>query len=154
MDSSFGLLDAFAFVVFAILIAAAEPAGPALTLGERVRRLFADRGQTEAIFAPDGALLHATAAAGARLGAVTTLSALGVDALAAQAVASGSAEGATRFGPVEIKRLGSGASTALVLTFGPKPSEAPAPENGPEASEAIVYAISKQITSRRFRTCR
>ncbi len=61
----------------AVLIAATEPAGPALSLAERVRRLFADD-EPLAAFAADGALIHATAAARAQLGGANSLSALGI----------------------------------------------------------------------------
>ena len=44
----------------AVLIIATEPAGPPLTLGERVRRLFADRRRALAAFAREGTLLYAT----------------------------------------------------------------------------------------------
>jgi len=47
----------------AVLVAAAEPAGPQLTLSERVRRLFGDCEQPIATFAPDGTLVYANAAA-------------------------------------------------------------------------------------------
>jgi signal transduction histidine kinase/PAS domain-containing protein len=60
----------------AVLIAATEPAGPSLSLAERVRRLFGDD-EPLAVFAADGALIHATAAARARLGGANSLSALG-----------------------------------------------------------------------------
>src|SRR6202030_3630655 len=70
----------------AVLITAVEPAGPALPLAERVRRLFADDGQSLAIFAPDGALLHATAAARAQLGTANSLSALALPANAESAL--------------------------------------------------------------------
>ena len=44
----------------AVLVAAAEPAGPPLTLGERVRRLIRRlRSEAVAAFAPDGTLIHA-----------------------------------------------------------------------------------------------
>ncbi|HYA05221.1 MAG TPA: PAS domain-containing sensor histidine kinase, partial [Xanthobacteraceae bacterium] len=125
----------------AVLIAAVEPAGPALTVRERVRRLFADRGQALAVFAPDGALLYATAAATARLAGAATLSALGIEESAARALASGSAAGTTPDGPVDIERLGSNASTALVLTFGPAPGGASAAERAePERKPAIAAA--------------
>ncbi len=110
----------------AILVAAAEPAGPALSLQERVRRVFADRGQALAVFAPDGALLYATVAAATRLDGAATLSALGAQTIAAQALTSGSATGAARCGQVHIERLGADAPTAVLLTFGPSHTEASA----------------------------
>ena len=60
----------------AILIAACEPAGPALPLGERLRRLFTALTGAISVFSPDGKLLHATDAAVPRLGGATTVSAL------------------------------------------------------------------------------
>ena len=47
----------------AVLVVANEPAGPALPLSERVKRLFSDQSEAQAAFAPDGMLLAATAAA-------------------------------------------------------------------------------------------
>jgi signal transduction histidine kinase len=107
----------------AVLIAATESAGPVLPLHERVRRLFADRGQALAVFAADGTLLYATAAAATHLAGATSLSALGVDPLAAQALAAGSAAGSSRQGAIEIERLGSDASTVLAVSFGGQPDE-------------------------------
>ena len=63
----------------AVLIVATEPAGPALSLAERVRRLFGDD-EPLAVFAADGALIHATAAARAQLGGANSLSSLGFGA--------------------------------------------------------------------------
>jgi PAS domain S-box-containing protein len=104
--------------IAAVLIAAAEPAGPALTLAERVRRLFADADQAIAVFTPDGALLYAGAVAQKRLAGATTLSALGIDTSAATT-------------------LGADATRALLVTLPPPPAEAPraqitgAPAAGP-----------------------
>ena len=68
----------------AVLIAAAEPAGPALTLAERVRRLFADGdGACCGFRAPTARWSYASAAAQTLLAGATTLSALGIEALAA-----------------------------------------------------------------------
>ena len=74
----------------AVLIAATEPAGAALSLAERVRRLFGDD-KALAAFAADGALVHATAAAGTELGGANSLSVLGIQAAAAKALDVGSA---------------------------------------------------------------
>ncbi len=57
----------------AVLIAAAERAGPALTLTERVRRLFDDDDEAIAVFLPDGQLLYSNAAGQKRLGGATGL---------------------------------------------------------------------------------
>jgi signal transduction histidine kinase len=130
-----------------VLIVAAEPAGPALTLRERVERLFPDHGQALAAFSSGGALIYATAAAQPRLHGATTLSALGLDALGSQALTTGHAAGAAQAGPVEIDRLGRDAAAVLVVTYAaqtqpgagsPPPSApaAPPPDAVPVAAEA------------------
>jgi signal transduction histidine kinase len=111
----------------AVLIAATEPAGPALSLAERVRRLFGDD-EPLAAFAADGALVHATAAARAQLGGANSLSALGIL-------------------ESNLQRLGEGATRVLVLslphqqaapieTADVKPSETLVPSAPPEAAAA------------------
>jgi PAS domain S-box-containing protein len=101
----------------AILIAANEPVGPALPFGERVARLFAGCEATVAAFAADGTLLHATPTAAARLGDATTLAALGAEDLATEARANGHASGESAIGSVTLDRIGSGAASALIVTF-------------------------------------
>ena len=129
----------------AILVVATEPAGSALTLRERVSRLFAGRVRMVTVFAPDGTLLYATEAAQTRIGATPTLSMLGLADIASRAIAAGSASGATPgHGPVTIERLGSEASTVLAVTFGAAGDEAalaaaatpaaPSPTNAPRAT--------------------
>ena len=120
----------------AVLIVATEPAGPALPLRERVRRLFPDAEQALAVFSADGISLWATEAAQTRLAGTPTLSALGIAALAAEALETGRASGATRYGPVTIERLGRDASAVLVVRFGAPPHvEAPVIESAPAKSE-------------------
>jgi signal transduction histidine kinase len=128
----------------AVLVAATEPAGPALPLGERVRRLFPDGAGALAVFAPDGSLLHATATARQRLGGITTLPALGIQALAAKALEAGHASGVaclgqTRF-EVTAARLGKDGSRVLVLTLPPQPSEAVPTVRAAERSELAPAA--------------
>ena len=53
-----------------------------------------------------------------------TLPALGIAEIAGRALATGSASGATNFGPVSIGRLGSDGSAVLVAEFGTQPNEA------------------------------
>ena len=101
----------------AILVAANEPAGPALSLRERVGRLFASHEQPLAVFAPDGTFLHATKAVTSRLGAAPTWSTLGIADLMTQALAAGSASGATHYGPATAERVGAGDATVLVVAF-------------------------------------
>lgn len=108
----------------AILIAACEPAGPALPLGERLRRLVTGLTGAISVFSPDGKLLHATDAAMPRLGGATTVSALGLDELAAETLQSGRASGGrARIGDstsqFTMLRLGRDDSCALALMLPP-----------------------------------
>jgi len=129
----------------AVMIVATEPAGVPLTLQERVRRLFPDRERTLAAFTPDGALVDATATARTRLGGASTLSDLGVDALAAQALASGNARGTTSYGPVTMERLGSAGSTVLMIAFDVPANESPSAMTQP--GEAAAAAAEPQAAS-------
>jgi PAS domain S-box-containing protein len=96
----------------AILIAATEQAGPELSLAERVAYLLAGTEAPVAAFAPDGALIEATAAAQPHLAGARTLAALGAEALAAGA--DSHAEGNTVAGTLTLDRVG----TVLFATFG------------------------------------
>jgi PAS domain S-box-containing protein len=109
-----------------VLVVAMEPAGPALTLAEQIRRLYDGSGLAVAAFAPDGALIHATPPAGARLGGAVTLATLGAAQLGADAVARGRAGGEIALGHVTVERLGADATTALVATLPPEAVAAPA----------------------------
>jgi signal transduction histidine kinase/PAS domain-containing protein len=113
----------------AVLVAATEPAGPTLSLAERARRIFFDDRQRLAVFAPDGSFVHATGAARALLGGVTSLLALGIAAPAVQALANGGAYGTIVSEGINldvlIERLGDGASRVLVLTLAPESALAP-----------------------------
>ena len=101
----------------AVLIVATEPAGPALSLAERVRRLFGDD-EPLAAFAADGALVHATAAARAQLGGANSLSALGIL-------------------ESNLQRLGEGATRVLVLSL-PQQQAAPIETADVKPSETVV----------------
>jgi signal transduction histidine kinase len=129
--SRIGLFDGSA----AILIAATEPAGPSLPLVERARRLFADDAEV-AVFAGDGKLLHAGSSALAQLNGAASLSALGIDDVAAAALGSGHARGMAQLGQrsteVTVFRLGEGESRVLVLTL---PSAEAATETAPPAPD-------------------
>ena len=115
-----------------ILIAAAEAAGPALTLAERVRRLLADASGPVAAFAPDGTLLHATGEASAMLAGATTLTAAGVDGLANAAREVGSAAGETPAAAVTLERIGRDHAFLLATFAARAPEIVPEPE--PEAA--------------------
>jgi PAS domain S-box-containing protein len=129
----------------AVLIVAGEPAaGPGLSLAERVRRLFADHETAIAAFAPDGPLLYANAAAQTRLSGVTTLAALGIEALAATTLETGSGSGTAHLNnttfEVSALRLGLDVSRVIVLTLPEPASEAPREQNaaGKTESDPIV----------------
>jgi PAS domain S-box-containing protein len=112
-----------------LLVAATEPAGPALALVERVRRLFPDQTRARAVFTADGNLLYATDAALKRLGGAATLSALGLGALAVKTLEAGSASGDARLGDdtfeATLLRLGEGVTRVVAVAFSSAaPSEA------------------------------
>jgi PAS domain S-box-containing protein len=99
----------------ALLIAGTEAVGQPLPVIDRIRRLLIGLDAPLAVFGPTGALLHASAAAAARLGGAVSLAALGADPLGAQARRTGVACGTTLVGPIEIERLG--AEDALLVRF-------------------------------------
>jgi signal transduction histidine kinase len=127
----------------AVLITATEPAGPTLALTERVRRLFADDAQSLAVFAADGALVYASEAARTQLNGAKSLAALGIDAIAAKTLDTGTARTA-RYGQdgaeASFQRLGADAERVLLLTLPqapqPRPSEISAAQSEPKAIEA------------------
>ena len=111
----------------AVLIVATEPAGPALSLAERVRRLFGDD-EPLAVFAADGALVHMTEAARAQLGEANSLSALGIP-------------------ESNLQRLGEGAARVLVLSL-PQPQAAPAETAEVKPSETVaVSAMPEEVVT-------
>ena len=129
----------------AVLIAATERAGPALTLAERVRRLFGDGEESIAGFTPDGALLCANPAAQILITGATNLAALGLGTLAHNARENGSAVGTTRLDDrlfdVDALYLGREATSVLLVILKP-PAEA-APTRSPQhAVTSEAAAIS------------
>ena len=133
------------------LIVALEPAGPPLTLAERVRRLFQSCEAAVAVFAPNGSPIYMTARAREVL-EVSNLAALGAEAIGHEALILGNAVGSTPHGVVSIDRLGRDISTVLVATFltAPKiarPTEAAAPPNGIVSSAPILTVEPKPATS-------
>jgi signal transduction histidine kinase len=93
-----------------------------MTLTERTRRLIDGSDRQIAAFAPEGRLLAATDSAQALLCGATSLAGLELEALAAQALASGHATGRRDGGEVSsevvIDRLGSESATVLIACFG------------------------------------
>jgi PAS domain S-box-containing protein len=122
----------------AILIAANETVGPALPLAQRMARLFAGSDAALAVFAADGALLHATPNAAARLGEAANLATLGAEAVGAAARANGHATGDSAVGPLTLERLGSTAEGVLIAILAdaqpaetsPHPNPVPASGGG------------------------
>ena len=127
----------------AVLIAATEPAGPALSLAERVRRLFGDD-EPLAVFAADGVLVHMTEAARAQLGGTNSLSALGIQTAAAKALDVGSATAPVQLGQknleANLQRLGEGAARVLVLSL-PQPQAAPTETAEVRPNEVVVSSV-------------
>jgi len=122
----------------AVLIAATEPAGPALPLAERVRRLFGDD-EPLAVFAADGALIHATVAARAQLGGANSLSALGILESNLQHLG----DGPTRVLVLSLPQP----QAALIEAPDVKPRETVVPSAPPEASVAAPTPPAPQTTS-------
>jgi len=125
----------------AILIAAAEPAGPNLSFAEQLHRLLTDCDEPIAAFAADGTLIHALPAARERLGGARTLKAIGAEMLAVE----GAAAGHTAAGWATVDRIGS--EPILLVTFGHVigPGQTSTPEDmtpisAPCASDAATQA--------------
>jgi len=130
----------------AILVVSTEAAGPPLSLSERARRLLVGCDEPAALFATDGSLLHATAAAQTRLGKVTHLTALGAAPLGAIALTAGRAAGSNSAGRISIERIGTGASTVLLATFAATPAESVAPVASP-ATDAVPPPVEVEQPS-------
>jgi signal transduction histidine kinase len=119
----------------AVLVLAAEAAGPALPLEERVHRLVAEIDAPIAVFSAEGVLLHAARPALDRLAAAATLILLGAEGLAADALRAGHASGPSKIGALSIERVGQYPATVLVATFGPETAPA-----GSDEAQAISPA--------------
>jgi PAS domain S-box-containing protein len=122
----------------AVLVVAAERAGPDMPLEERTIRLLAGCDEAVAAFTPAGDLLAATEKAQPHLQGATALAALGAQALAADALASGHAAGridsAQLSHRVSIDRVGGTAATVLIADFAP-----------PDDAEATASAAAGPI---------
>jgi PAS domain S-box-containing protein len=103
----------------AILVSAAEPAGPALSLHERVRRLFVTIDAPVAVFSADGSLLHASGAATQWLCGAITLADLDARAAVREALDKGRATLARERQRLAVQRIGSDSAVALMLTPAP-----------------------------------
>jgi PAS domain S-box-containing protein len=114
-----------------VLVVAAEPVKPALSLAERVGRMLTDEPQAAA-FGADGGLLHAGPQASV---AAPSLQALDAGALLAEALAHGHACGPVADGMLALERLGGGDAVVLLAT---RPAALHAPEPTPSAPEAAA----------------
>jgi PAS domain S-box-containing protein len=119
----------------AILIAAKEPVGPPLPFAERVSRLLAGCAAPVAVFAADGALIHATRTAATRVDEQTNLAAFGAEHLAAEARTHGHASGESALGPLTVDRLGSDASQVLIVVFSDEAFAPPIERRAPASGE-------------------
>jgi PAS domain S-box-containing protein len=132
-----------------VLIVAGEAAGPALTLGERVRRLFADGNDAIAAFGADGTLVHANAAACARLAGATTLSALNLAGFAAPETGgvqtNANIGGATT--TVTGQRLGKDNGHVLLLTLAPQPAETPPAQSVAETTATLPQTVEPAFSA-------
>ena len=106
----------------AILVAATERAGPDLSLTERATRLLAGSDLPVAVFAEDGALVHATEAARLYLGNATSMASLGADALVA--TARGRSQNTGTGAPIDIERIGDPSEPIFIARFAPTRSQA------------------------------
>ncbi len=141
----------------AVLVAATEPAGPHLALSERARRLFGDCAEPIAVFTSDGTLVHANAAAQARLGGAPRLSALDIETLGAAALQAGSAKGSAQWGDQAVEvvatRIGEEPSRLIVLTMPQRANQPPSAEKsspdmtGGQRSDAAPAAQSPLVGS-------
>src|SRR3954469_6131543 len=112
----------------AVLVTATEAAGKRLPFAEQALRLLAGSDEPLALFDSRGLLLHATSSARTKLGGKESLAVLGAAPLGVTALAAGRAEGPHGNDKLSIQRIGSGASTALLLDFLPAAAEAEAAE--------------------------
>src|SRR6516162_9712284 len=107
----------------AVLIVAAEPAGPALTLAERVQRLLDADADPAAAFMPDGRLVYANAQAHHWFDGTSTLAGLGLEVPAAAALQTGSANTAVKLKGdacgILLACLGQGTNSVVLVVVQP-----------------------------------
>ena len=125
----------------AVLVAATEPAGPALSLPDRVGRLVAGSQEAIAAFAPDGALMHANATAQSYLGGAVSLSALGLQWPATLPLEGDHATAVVHLGEADFDAtqilLGADATRVLLLSLSPT-----ALKRAPPRSDSLVAAAA------------
>jgi len=126
----------------AILVSAAEPAGPALSLPERVRRLFVAIDAPVAVFSAEGSLLHASRGAAGWLRGATILADFGASAAAREALDQGHAAFTNEQQRLALRRIGSDDGVTLMLTLAPEAADATPFASSSDA--APVPEIEKQ----------
>ena len=84
----------------AVLVIGTETIGAELPFVERIRRLFDGTDQSIAVFSPDGTLVYATSGGNDQIGGLQTLADFGADALAQEAMRTGSSTGTLACGRV------------------------------------------------------
>jgi PAS domain S-box-containing protein len=134
----------------AVLVVAAEAAGPALPLDERLLRLVAGMEAPVAVFSAEGALLHATAPALPQFAATATLATLGAEALATHALRAGYASGPSHIGALSIERIGRDPATFLVATLAaPQTAGGQSPRAAPSApvQDTSAPAVPEQTVA-------
>jgi PAS domain S-box-containing protein len=126
----------------AILVASTERAGPDLSLTERATRLLAGSNLPIALFAEDGALVHATEAARNHLQNATSMASLGADALVA--TASGRSQHTCNGAPIDIEHVGNPSEPIFMVRFdarevagAPPPVQAQPAHNGLPVAAAL-----------------
>lgn len=101
----------------AVLIVATERAGKDLALPERAHRVLTDFTEPAAIFTADGELIESLPDARERMGGKRDLIALGAERLAREASLNGRADGEIAEGKITLRKLGAGATVALLMIF-------------------------------------
>jgi PAS domain S-box-containing protein len=110
----------------AVLIAAVEPAGPTLSLAERIARLLPETHTSFAVFTADGGLIYANAAARRDHSGIATLAGLGATELGAAALKAGHAMGTVearsgRFA-ISARALGDADARLLLISWPSAPA--------------------------------
>ena len=126
----------------AVLVVATEGAVKNLSLPERARRILADIALPAAIFTADGELIEANPAGRERLSGKHDLVALGADKLARETSLNGHGEGDIDSGRIAMRRLGAGATVALLVTFVAAPATSHAGTRAHDAAAAIAASAT------------
>jgi PAS domain S-box-containing protein len=124
-----------------VLVAAAERAGRAMPLPERLQRLVAAIDAPVAAYARDGMLVAASEASRA-LTRFPTLAEAGLDEARSAALAAGRFETTADIGHIVLQRVGAGADLAIVALITPPARDAATPAEASEPIEPPVQTPS------------